>query len=126
MEHEYALERRIARGMKKEKKETPGMELGPPPKTDDDSVAGLNIVYPIVKPHSFINIKYDDQEGNLRYVVKEPTLLEGDRKSLIKIENIILEVLDVDFFGSKNADTIKAYMRHKIEDIMKKYDIHAR
>ncbi len=113
--------RRIARGIKKDK---PDIKISPPPKKEDDSVVGLNIVYPIVKPYSFVNIRYDDVEGNLRYIVKEPELSEADRKSLDKIENIILEVLDVDFFGSKNTDTLKAYMTHKIEDIMKKYDIN--
>lgn len=88
-----------------------------------EDLSTLDIFYPLAPPHSFARIYYSDEEANLVYQVKEPVLSEKERKSLEKLEEIMLEVLDVDLFGIKGSDRAREYMRTKTMDLSKKYKI---
>jgi len=89
----------------------------------ETSLVGLDIVYPVNPPHAFANIKYVEEERNLVYFVLEPTLAESEKKIIKNIEDIMFEVLDVDFFGIKKKGKAEEYMRLKIDDIIEKYEI---
>ena len=99
------------------RKEKPAKIIG------EKSIVGLDIVYPVIPPYAFANIKYVEEEKNLVYFVIEPTLAESEKRILKKIENIMIEILDVNFFGIRKKGKAKEYMEHKIEEIIREYEI---
>ncbi len=99
------------------RKEKPAKIMG------EKSIVGLDIVYPVIPPYAFANIKYVEEEKNLVYFVIEPTLAESEKRILKKIENIMIEILDVNFFGIRKKGKAKEYMEHKIEEIIREYEI---
>ncbi len=97
--------------------------LDEPRKEAHEDITGTDLLYPLVKPYSYANVKYDAATGSLFYRVIEPKLTDWEAKTLKKIENIMLEVLDVSYFGIRASKGIKEYMHQKILDVIEKYDI---
>lgn len=86
----------------------------------------VNVTYPIYfkggKIHVYANIRYDSETGGLLYRVIEPELTVKERGKLNKIENALVEELEVDFTSLKRK-TAEKYLKEKIDDVIDYYNL---
>jgi flagellar protein FlaI len=95
---------------------------------DRDRTA-LNITYPVNPPFAFVNVTFDRKTSELRYVVKEPSLKEGERELIGvikgKMEGIMAEeeipLAEGAIFGRSPA--LEEYLRERYEEVLDLYDI---
>ncbi len=106
-------------GMVKKEKDEPEKE------TVFDS-SKVNITYPLYfkkgKIHVYANIRFDAETGGLLYRVIEPKLTIKERGRLNKIENTLVEELEVDF-NSLKRETAEKYLKKKIDNVIEYYDM---
>lgn len=119
------IKRRFIRAIKKEKGKHREFELETPVFDMDEisEISQMDVIYPLEEPFSYARIKYEPELANLVYYVKEPPISDDDRRQIKKIENILEEVLDIDYQGAKKSSKVRSYLHMKIEDLIKKYDI---
>ena len=85
-----------------------------------------NETYPIHfsggKIHVYANIRYDPKIGSLIYRIIEPQLTAEERVQLDKIEETLVEELEVDFAALKR-DTGEKYLQDKTTEVINYYRI---
>lgn len=83
-----------------------------------------NETYPIYvangKIHVYANIRYDSRIGSLVYRIIEPQLTPEERAHLDKIEETLVEELEVDFAALKK-ETAEKYLRDKTSEVVAYY-----
>ncbi len=87
------------------------------------NVKNIDIRYPLLEPYAYARVKWDDNEKALRYFVLEPRLSEEERKTLGKIENSIIEVVDIELSKLKNNNQTVEYIENLTQKIIDELDI---
>ncbi len=86
----------------------------------------VNITYPIYfaqgKIHVYANIRFDPKIGGLVYRVVEPQLTKEEKALLDKIEETMIEELEVDFAALRQQSAEK-YLKDKTNEVIKYYGI---
>src|SRR3989338_4233473 len=54
-------------------------------------ITQVNVIYPLMEPFSYAQIKWDDEEKALIYNVIEPTLTEGEKKVAEKVSEAVIQ-----------------------------------
>ena len=90
----------------------------------DIDLTKTNITYPLIysggKVHVYANIRYDPTMHHLTFRVIEPQLSAEEQKQLAKIENTLIEELEVDFSALKKQ-TAEKYLFEKINSVIEYY-----
>ena len=80
------------------------------------NLKNVDIRYPLLAPYAYARIKWDDNLKTLVYNVVEPKLNEKEKILLEKIQNAMLEIIDVGLSRIKGSEEVV----HYIENLMKK------
>ncbi len=84
----------------------------------------INETYPVLvaggKIHVYANIRYDPRMGGLIYRIIEPQLTPEERAQLDKIEETLVEELEVDFAALKR-DSAEKYLSDKTDEVVNYY-----
>lgn len=80
LEKEYSKEKVVTDKMLQLK------ELSHMRKVYDKERSNTNLTYPVNPPFAFVNIKFDKEEGELQYILKEPKITPEEREVLEKIK----------------------------------------
>lgn len=80
------------------------------------NLRNVDVRYPLLPPYAYARIKWDNNLKTLIYNVVEPRLNEKEKKLLEKIQNAILEIIDVGLSKIKGGEEIIRY----VESLMKK------
>ncbi|MFH1450971.1 MAG: type II/IV secretion system ATPase subunit, partial [archaeon] len=89
-----------------------------------EDLTKTNISYPLIyssgKVHVYANIRYDPVIHRLLYKVIEPQLNQQEAAMLQKIENTLIEELEVDFTALKKQ-TAEKYLFQKVDSVIGYY-----
>jgi|TARA_Y100000034_G_scaffold94516_1_gene114531 flagellar protein FlaI len=89
-----------------------------------ENLTKTNMTYPLIyskgKVHVYANIRYDPTMHGLLYKIIEPQLNPDEQKQLKKIEDTLIEELEVDFSALKKQ-TAEKYLFEKINSVIDYY-----
>jgi len=71
------------------------------PRFDDKTK--IDVRYMVIAPYVSIHVYYDAKAGEVVYDVEEPIIPEEDKANLVKIEQAMREIVDVNMAGTENG-----------------------
>ena len=80
-----------------------------------------SIVYPLIRPYAYANIKWDPVENSLVYNVIEPKLDEKEEEILKKLQEGLVQVINVRLDDIKNEDKLLEFLEENIDNLLKDY-----
>jgi len=80
-------------------------------------------IYPLIKPYSYVNIRFDPKEKEISYNVIEPILTEREKLVLEKLKDGMIQIIDVSLEDVKNQDTLLEFLEKNIQHILEQFDI---
>jgi len=87
-------------------------------------ITKVNIKYPLIEPFAQAEIKWVPEEKRLIYNLIEPTLSEREEKLLHKIEESLIEVIDVKISAVKEKGKAMDYLQKKTESVLEDLGIN--
>lgn len=95
----------------------------------DKEKLGVNLTYPVNPPYSFVNITYDRKEGEMKYIIKEPGLREGEEDLIQSIKSKMEVAMDQDELpiseGSEygRSEQLRNYILGLYQSVLDLYNI---
>lgn len=89
----------------------------------------LRTTYPVNPPYAFVEIRFNQEDGEFNYIVREPKLLSGEAELLVRIRQKMEETADreqvpVVQAGRLSDDpAMQAYLRRKFDFVIDLYDL---
>jgi flagellar protein FlaI len=100
-------------------KEPKGLIVIPP----FSDITKVDITYPLIEPFAYAKITWDPNGRKLIYRVVEPELDYDDAGTLKKIEEALLELIDVKMSVLKNREEAIQYLQSKIQKVLVEMNI---
>jgi len=91
------------------------------PATTD--ITKLNLIYPLLEPFAYANIKWNPETKELIYNVLEPKMSEEDKQTLKKISEGLIELVDVELTSIKQPSKIMEYLEKNVMKVIKELGI---
>jgi flagellar protein FlaI len=91
------------------------------PSTDD--LTKINIIYPLMEPFSYANIKWDAENKELMYLVLEPKLTEEEQQLLKKLSEGLIELIDVDLSAVNDFSKAITYLQNNVLKVIKEFGL---
>jgi flagellar protein FlaI len=91
------------------------------PKIDD--LTKVNITYPLMEPFAYANIKWDNENKELMYIVLEPKLTEEEQKILKNISDGMIELVEVELSAVKDTSKAIDYLEKNILKVIKEFGL---
>ncbi|MEM5808108.1 MAG: hypothetical protein QW818_03160, partial [Candidatus Aenigmatarchaeota archaeon] len=66
-----------------------------------EDITKVNIIYPLIEPFSYANIKWNEEDKVLIYNVIEPVLTEGEKRIFEKVSEAVIQLVDVELSALK-------------------------
>ena len=113
--------------MKEEKIELPGFEIRRPtnpvelPSIDDPRK--VNVIYSILEPFAYVNIKWDENSKMVIYNVIEPKLTKKEEEMLKEISDGLVQLVEVGLSEIKDISKAIEYLQQQVNKIIKSYGI---
>src|SRR3989338_1678169 len=82
---------------------------------------GGNLVYPLLRPYAYANIRYDNKENTLIYDVIEPRLNERERFMLNKLHEGLIQIIDVSLGDIKERDKVLNFLEKSVNRLLDEY-----
>jgi archaeal flagellar protein FlaI len=70
----------------------------------------VNVRYMLIPPYASAHIFWDNKTGELAYEIEEPLLDEGEKEALEKLENAMLELINVNVAIDKTLEATSNYI----------------
>ena len=89
----------------------------------------LDITYPINPPFVNVNIIFDKFDGEFRYIIKEPQLLEEEKETLKEIKKRLESTMEQEKLPIEDgkpfseSDALKHYIEKRFDTVIDLYDI---
>lgn len=83
----------------------------------------VDIRYPLLAPYAYARIKWNDSLKTLIYNVVEPRLNEKEKECLEKIQNGVLEIIDVGLSKVKGSEELIKYIEKIARKVIKELNI---
>ena len=81
-------------------------------------------VYALMEPHVYAAISRDPETGGVKYHVIEPTLTDGERKSLDRIREIILHVINVNLNSLGSREKAEEWLSSYVDRVIRNYKVN--
>ncbi|MBI5872118.1 type II/IV secretion system ATPase subunit [archaeon] len=107
--------------------ELPGFNIGRPrriielPKAED--ITKLNVIYPLLEPFVYVNVKWDPEIKELVYQVIEPELTEEEKKLFDKVSDALVELVEVGLGSIKETAKAIEYLEEQVEKVVKEFNL---
>jgi flagellar protein FlaI len=79
----------------------------------------INVVYPLLEPFAYANIRWNEKTNELMYWVMEPKLSEKEKKILKKISDALIELVEVDITAIKETSKAIEYLEKQVMKVVK-------
>lgn len=79
------------------------------------------VIYPLIKPYAYANIKWDSKEHSLVYKVLEPKLSQREREILEKLKDGLIQIIKVSLADIKNEEKMLEFLEENINMLIKEY-----
>ncbi len=86
------------------------------PETEDRTK--IDIRYPLLSPHAFAHIYWDENEKELLYVIEEPVLSDTEKELLELLQFGLEEMINISFIKTKTTATILKYLEKSMQSIL--------
>jgi len=109
-------------------KDLPGFSIEKPkriielPKVED--VTKLNVIYPLLEPFIYVNVKWDPEIKEVIYNVIEPEMTEEEKKLFDKISDALIELVEVGLSSIKDTGKAIGYLEEQVEKIVKGFNLN--
>ena len=70
----------------------------------------INVRYAVISPYVFIHIYWNEKDNELVYEVEEPVLNDNQKALLKKIEDSMIELININIVVQKNQDAMIEYI----------------
>jgi flagellar protein FlaI len=105
----------------------PGFSLNIPKKIvefpDVEDITKVNVIYPLIEPFAYANIKWDQQAKEVVYQVIEPPMTDDENKLLQKISDGLVELVDVALSAIKENTKAMDYLQKNVDKVLREYGI---
>lgn len=91
------------------------------PKMDD--ITKFNVIYPLMEPFSYANIKWDEDEKTVIYNIIEPVLSEGEKKILGKVSEAVIQLVEVELTGMRETSQAIQYLQKQVNKVLKDFGL---
>ncbi len=81
-------------------------------------ITKVDITYPLIEPFAYAKISWDPNGKKLLYRVVEPALEGDDIGTMKKIEEALMEIIDVKMSVLKNREEAIQYLQSKIQKVL--------
>ena len=119
--------RKVKEEIKPKPIQLPGFEIRKPAKPVElpriDDPTKINVIYSILEPFSYVNIKWDENSKMVIYNVIEPKLTKDEEKILKQISDGLVELVEVELSKMKNLSKAIQYLQEQTNKIIKSYGI---
>ncbi len=88
-----------------------------------DDITKINVIYPLMEPFSYVNIKWDTEEKTLIYNMIEPVLTENEQKIYVKMAEALIQLVDVELTAMKETTQAIQYLQKQVNKILKDFGI---
>lgn len=109
----------------KEEEPLPGFRLGKSTRIVElpavDDITKLSVIYPLMEPFSYANIKWDDQDKALLYDVIEPVLTEGEKRAFVKVSEAVIQLVEVELTAMKETSEAIRYLQNQVNKVLKDF-----
>ncbi|MEM7815734.1 MAG: type II/IV secretion system ATPase subunit [Candidatus Aenigmatarchaeota archaeon] len=95
-------------------KEAKGLIVIPPV----SDITKVDIKYPLIEPFAFARILWEPNGKKLVYTIMEPEMSDDDKGILRKIEDALMEVIDVKLSNIKNREEAVQYIQSKTNSVL--------
>lgn len=83
-------------------------------------VKNAHVTYPLIRPYAYANIKYDKEENMMIYDVIEPVLNEKERKTMEKIKEGLVQIIDISLEDIKKGEVLK-FLEEAVNTLIDEY-----
>lgn len=83
----------------------------------------IDQLYPLIKPFSMANLKWNADKNHLEYYVLEPYLTLEQERQLKTIKELVIDLLDINLFEMKEAKNIRDVLKDKVNKVVADYGI---
>ena len=81
-------------------------------------ISKVDVTYPLIEPFAYAKISWDPNGKKLLYRVLEPALEGDDLGTMKKIEEALMEIIDVKMSVLKNREEAIQYLQTKIQKVL--------
>jgi len=86
-----------------------------------DDITKLRVIYPLMEPFSYANIKWDEDEKSLIYNMIEPVLTEGEKKISERVSEAVIQLVEVELTGMKEKSQAIQYLQKQVDKVLKDF-----
>ena len=86
-------------------------------------VTKINIIYPLIEPFAYANIKWDEKIKEVVYKIIEPELSKKEEELLKKISDALIELIEVSLSGIKNESKAISYLETQVNKVLKQFGL---
>ncbi len=86
-----------------------------------DDIKKFSVIYPLIEPFSYANIKWDEEEKTLLYNVIEPVLTVEERKILEKVSEGVIQLVEVELTAMKETSQAIQYLQIQVNKVLKDF-----
>ncbi|MBU5537504.1 MAG: type II/IV secretion system ATPase subunit [Candidatus Aenigmatarchaeota archaeon] len=88
-----------------------------------EDITKVNIIYPLIEPFSYANIKWNEEDKVLIYNVIEPVLTEGEKRIFEKVSEAVIQLVDVELSALKERSHAIQYLQKQVNKVLKDFGI---
>ncbi len=86
-----------------------------------DDITKLSVIYPLMEPFSYANIKWDEEEKALIYDMIEPVLSEGEKRIFERVSEGVIQLVEVELTGMKETSQAIQYLQKQVDKVLKDF-----
>ena len=92
------------------------------PSKEDIKLRGM--MYPLMKPYAYANIKFDPSENIMVYNVIEPELNEKERQILEKLKDGLMQIIDISLRDIRKEEKMIDFLEVHVNKLIEDYGFH--
>lgn len=86
---------------------------------DIDDITKVHVIYPLLEPFAYANVKWNPEAKELVYNVLEPRMSEEEKEMLKKISDSLVELVEVELSSIKQPSKIIEYLENNVIKVVK-------
>lgn len=88
-----------------------------------EDITKLSVIYPLMEPFSYTNIKWNDEEKTVIYNIIEPVLTEEETRMYARVAEAIIQLVEVELSALKETSQAIQYLQKQTNKVLKDFGI---
>ncbi len=86
-----------------------------------DDITKMSVIYPLMEPFSYANIKWDEDGKTLMYNMIEPVLTEGEKRVFERVSEGVIQLVEVELTAMKEKAQAIQYLQKQVNKVLKDF-----